>query len=154
MGLDVYLKGRKYVSGWGHESDEVKKQFTDLVKLAGLDELPCPASPSGYIELTVAYWRKANAIHKWFVDNCQDGLDECQTSYVDREQLKELLDLCKKVAENQKTGAEALPTESGFFFGGTEYDDYYMEDIKLTIDQLEKVLVMDDGWEFAYQSSW
>ena len=23
----------------------------------------------------IASWRKANAIHKWFVDNVQDGVD-------------------------------------------------------------------------------
>ena len=24
------------------------------------------------------YWRKANQIHKWFVDNVQGGIDDCR----------------------------------------------------------------------------
>ena len=30
-----------------------------------------------YEDNQIASWRKANAIHKWFVDNVQDGVDDC-----------------------------------------------------------------------------
>ena len=26
----------------------------------------------------VAYWRKANAIHRWFINNIADGVDNCE----------------------------------------------------------------------------
>ena len=42
----------------------------------------------------VAYWRKANAIHRWFVNNVQDGIDECQETIVTRNQLFTLLQIC------------------------------------------------------------
>ena len=55
-----------------------------------------PLMPTGYIELVTqaGYWRKANAIHAWFVREVQGGVDECQRSEVELEKLKELGVLC------------------------------------------------------------
>ncbi len=48
-----------------------------------------------------------------------------------------------------------LPTTSGCFFGSTEYDSYYLDDIKNTKEVLDKVLSLDTkGWDFEYHSSW
>lgn len=49
-----------------------------------------------------------------------------------------------------------LPTQSGFLFGGTGYDSYYMEDIEDTIDIITKVLETTDfDTEMVYYvSSW
>ena len=49
-----------------------------------------------------AYWRKANQIHKWFVDNVQGGKDDCGNYDVDVEQLKELLDTVNEVLGSTK----------------------------------------------------
>lgn len=102
----------------------------------------------------VAYWRKANAIHKWFVDNVQGGVDECQRSYVSREQLTALRDLCKSVLEKPDRAESAMPTQSGFFFGSTGYDQYYYEDLELTVKQLTTALDSPDELDFYYQASW
>lgn len=45
-----------------------------------------------------------------------------------------------KIIDNYKLCEEELPTESGFFFGGTDYDEYYVEQLDSTIEQLEKVI--------------
>lgn len=45
----------------------------------------------------VAYWRKANAIHNWFVENAQDGVDNCGTYEVERYLLEDLLARCAEV---------------------------------------------------------
>ena len=135
----------------------------------------------------VGYWRKANAIHKWFVDNVQDGEDNCGYYKVAPEQLEELLNICKlikqkcilkkgKIAngyrfengkevpimedgeyiENPEVAAEYLPTQSGFFFGGTDYDQWYMKDIESTIEILTKVLKEKDidNHMVVYTSRW
>jgi hypothetical protein len=47
-----------------------------------------------------------------------------------------------------------LPTQSGFFFGSTEFDEWYWQDVKSTIEIIDKCLKMDDTWSFKYQSSW
>jgi hypothetical protein len=66
----------------------------------------------------------------------------------------ELRDLCK-LALKEKDKAEALlPTQSGFFFGSTEFDEWYWQDVTSTIEIIDKCLKMDDTWSFKYQSSW
>ena len=69
-------------------------------------------------------------IHKWFVDHVQEGEDDCKQYYVSREQLKELLGTCKLVIENHELAGELLPTQDGFFFGSTEYDDEYFKNVE------------------------
>ena len=76
-----------------------------------------------------------------------------------KEDLEKLLNLCKQIIEDPSKGEELLPTRSGFFFGGTEYDEYYMNSIEHTINILEEVLseVNERGYlhgEIYYSSSW
>jgi hypothetical protein len=106
------------------------------------------------IGVTVAYWRKANAIHAWFVEHCQDGRDECQESYVDRDQLQELLDLCEKALIDKD--ADLLPPQSGFFFGSTEINEWYWDDLEHTAKVLSAILNDEklERYSFYYQSSW
>lgn len=118
-------------------------------------------SKSGAVRIEVGYWRKANAIHRWFVENCQDGKDECQLSnLINPEQLAYLSDLCQSVLKDPNLASERLPTQSGFFFGGTEFDEWYLESLRDTVRQIDDALklAMDPSWlglrEFHYQSSW
>ena len=116
---------------------------------------------------TVADWRKANHIHKWFVDKVQDGVDDCGIYEVTKEQLEELLDVCKEVMNNSSlvkgeyikdssVAEELLPTTEGFFFGSTQYDKWYIEDIKYTIEVVENLLNTTDFENeiIMYNSSW
>jgi hypothetical protein len=144
MGLDMYLTAKRYM--WYNE-DALKEQ------VAAPLNLPEGIKPKE-VSVEAAYWRKANQIHKWFVDNIQGGEDECKPHDVSRDDLKELLSVCKQVADNPDLGEELLPTYSRFFFGGTDYDEYYMEDINDTIEKLEIALQLDDDWYFEYLSSW
>jgi hypothetical protein len=103
------------------------------------------------------YWRKANAIHDWFVREVQAGVDECQESYVSTEKLKTLRDLCREVMNDKEKANSLLPTRSGFFFGDTSYDEWYFMHIENTEKQLTEVLEDEEflkSWEFYYQSSW
>lgn len=104
------------------------------------------------------YWRKANQIHDWFVQNVQDGEDNCRPYYVNRDKLKELLDICEQVldARTEETSKELLPVASGFFFGSSEYDEYYYEAIEETAEGLTKLLLNPafEGMDFYYQASW
>ena len=168
MGLDMYLYARRYVSGWRHDTAEERNEFDRMVELFGMEKFVTDSSPSAYVEFTVAYWRKANAIHQWFVEYVQGGVDECQKADVSREQLEELVRLCdhvlgvrQKVGVNVKSAdraaAEKLPTQSGFFFGPTEYNEWYWEQVENTRAQIENVLKLPTGlfqWQFQYQSSW
>lgn len=54
--------------------------------------------PYSGIAEQVGYWRKANHIHNWFVQNVQDGEDDCEYHReVTKEYLEMLLSICKTV---------------------------------------------------------
>jgi len=101
----------------------------------------------------VAYWRKENHIHKWFVDNVQNGDDNCGDYLVTREQLNQLIAACNAVIKNEKVPAEVLPTQGGFFFGPTDYDESYIEGCENTVKMLTEAMT-DEDCEFYYSSSW
>jgi hypothetical protein len=154
MGLDMYLEGRKFVSSYSN-----KEVYDKLIDMAGLRHNEIPHSNFGTISLEVMYWRKVNAVHNWFVNNVQDGEDDCKQYYVNRDKLVELMETCKRVVNNKddlSIAEELLPTGSGFFFGGTDYEEYYFEGLLDTIEAIERILKNPafDGMDFYYQSSW
>lgn len=157
MGLDMYLTASRYVSGM---RDTDKTAFAQILGGAGLteDDVSLASYPHLEIAVSVGYWRKANAIHQWFVDHVQSGKDNCEKFAVTREQLITLRALCLTVLQTENVeaaGQDVLPTQSGFFFGSTAYDDGYIADLRLTTEIIDKALSSRfDGWEFTYQSSW
>lgn len=143
MGLDMYL----YKNTWLPFKDEERAR----IAIVGLPDIKM--SRVRYVVEEIGYWRKANAIHRWFVNNVQDGVDDCKHYYVSKVQLKELLELVKEVKENPDDAEELLPTTSGFFFGSTAYDEFYKEDLERTIGILEEAIA-SDYCEIYYHSSW
>jgi len=154
----MYLTKKLHVYGKARGSEKVHLGYLmNTVKDENDDKGPLvDLSKVSEISLEAAYWRKSNQIHKWFVDNVQDGEDNCEEYYVDREQLQELVDLCKQVLADHSKAEELLPGQEGFFFGGTEYDEWYFQDIEHTVEMLEELLSNpeNDDYEFYYQSSW
>jgi hypothetical protein len=141
----------------------------------------------------VGYWRKANAIHQYFVDTLQDGVDDQRESPVDLETFENLFKKVSVIREEfikldadidsldelnseeleeysseeleyhlqskgeswdsllpeykekfAKLCENTLPTTSGFFFGSTSYDIYYIYNIIYTYELIKGIL---DDWE-------
>ena len=161
MGLDMYLSARKYISGvdWketeeGYEKVPVPK-FDEVLSTVELTREDVREDlPSAQIELTVAYWRKVNSVHQWFVDNCANGEDDCRPVYVPRECLEELLATVEKALTERDS--DYIPPQGGFFFGSTEVDDYYWSDLEETKTKLKAILENPKlaDWDFEYQASW
>lgn len=224
MGLDVYIDKNKTV-------EHGKNERTVKIK-------------------EVLYLRKANQIHKYFVDNFADGVDDCKEIGIEIEDIKKLNDICKrivkesklkdgwayyghsggrsfpkgdtvmlaekkdlrfvkvggvapsdikvgdyiwenetsaskvesidegddtfqfrfgseyvvKVIENPELAQEELPTQAGFFFGDTNYNEYYIEDLKEYIRQADEIIAdyeneIKSGTDkfdidYTYQASW
>jgi hypothetical protein len=154
MGLDMSLSAKAYYSDATFRGEEHTAVFDKLVEITNVKEFLYEDLPSVEVAARVGYWRKANHIHRWFVENVQDGEDECLEHYVERSQLVELKGLCQWVLDNRGKAPETLPTQYGFFFGGDEYGEWYFLDLEGTIEIIEKCLKMDEIWEFYYQSSW
>jgi hypothetical protein len=182
MGLDHYLTKRTYVKNWSHQDESEKHQVIVLKNKQPRTDIKTERV-SNIVE-EIAEWRKFNALHNWFVQNVQDGVDNCGEYYVNRDDLKKLLEILKKVKASldgsKKTGGgsavnadgtlnldddeeefedtsvaeELLPTASGFFFGGTCYDRYYYENVVDTINILEAELTQNAYCDYYYSSSW
>ncbi len=151
MGLDMYLEKRTYVMNWDHMNPKERHGIT--VKLGGVPRTDIKPERIKYIVEQVAYWRRANQIHRWFVENVQDGNDDCGHYSVGSDQLVELLGRCKSVLADHSVAEEILPTMYGFFFGSTKYDDDYFADLSETVAMLEPLLSDSDSY-FEYHSSW
>ena len=154
MGLDMYLDKELSIS----EYDNHKELMDKILSLVGVED-----NSGNYRHISVVvpaiYWRKANAIHKWFVDNCQEGDDNCHTYYLEHSQLEELLETVHK--QLQFKDEIILETQEGFFFGNTDKDEWYWSDLERTKNELERELkfVKEEEakkryWTFSYQSSW
>ena len=164
MGLDMYLHAKKYVEKieWskldrdndlGLDSPEVVNPlWNDIVNISGMSDVATDIY-GVHVEVTCAYWRKANQIHAWFVKNVQGGNDNCGEYYVSHEKLKELLTTCQQALFSKDPSL--LPPQEGFFFGRTDIDEWYWQDIKDTIKKLKRVLVPEmSKLSFYYTSSW
>ena len=102
-------------------------------------------------EEEVCYWRKANQVRRWFVKHLE-GMNrnsDCEYFNVTKEILEQLVEDCKTVLEHKNVNGcamLAMPTESGFFFGSTEYDEWYFGQLESTVNEIEKVIETTD-WE-------
>jgi hypothetical protein len=173
MGLDMYLYKKTYVKNWEHTSKELKHSFS--VKMGGKVREDIKPERISYITEEVAYWRKFNALHGWFVENCADGKDECQEIYVEEGKMEEVLKVLKQVSEllnNSKPVVKVLqdwngkdyevttfecedevkdifsPTH-GFFFGSDCIDRYYKEEVENTIEVIENLLKEKESDDIA-----
>lgn len=177
MGLDMYLYRKTYVQSFDAEKKDIVTQVkvVDKQKKYGINP-----DKVVYITEEVGYWRKANAIHNFFItqtrkeDNCEPiripiGIlrnlyERCKAILKDNTQEKEEIyqDLkgnekvrTVKVLKDDTKAKELLPTCEGFFFGPTSYGEWYVDDLERTIEILEPLINSEDGWsEIIYEASW
>ena len=156
----MYLYKKTYVQNWEHNPPEQQHQIE--IKKNGVVRTDIKPNRICYITEQVAYWRKFNALHGWFVNECAGGVDECQNINVDEDKMKELLETLKEVSSNFDKAEELLPPVQGFFFGGDEIDEYYKEDVNSTIKIIEELLEEHEqskehglySGDFEYRASW
>ena len=184
----MYAARRIYVKQWDHQS--IQERYSVQLTRGGKPVQGIKSEDISYIDEEVMYWRKANHIHQWFVDNVQDGEDDCGSYDVSPEHMRQLLDLCNQVLEaselvsgsvytgtvynkdnpngiaQRETGKvikdstvaqELLPRQAGFFFGGEEYDEWYLEDVTQTRDWLVRMIADHEAGvpgHIIYHSSW
>jgi hypothetical protein len=206
MGLDQYLTARKYVPSmeWPAigrpETIELGPGITAVgfsipagaepiinpqhkAIVEALNNPPREESSGIYVEFTAIQWRKANQIHRWFVEELE-GLENMERKAVDADQLRALRSACETVLDTVTKGQpveepwpsgkgvtvtypnvtldtavalENLPPSSGFFFGQGDLDQWYVEDLEFTRDSITKLLdhpSMQGDVEFTYHGWW
>jgi hypothetical protein len=107
------------------------------------------------LQKRVAYWRKANQIFAWIEENCghvENG--KIGSLRITKDHCEALLKDCEKAMTHKDKALSGdtmdlemlMPTRDGFFFGDTEYDEYYFSDIEYTI-QIMKEIIAETDWE-------
>ena len=187
MGLDMYLE--RYPRYKSYTPADACLVYYHLNYEAEYEDLPPEEDWEGLNNMyksrdEVGYWRKANAIHQWFVNRVQDGMDDCgyhrEVTKSDllalRKICQKILDKCElvdgeiisywdsdfkphyvpgKIVKNQHICEELLPTQRGFFFGDTNYTEYYLDDVRETLEIVENALDTDfENYAIYYVSSW
>ena len=105
-----------------------------------------------------AYFRKVNFLFAYF-QNKGKLMDEYY-AFVEKEDVEDIISKCEKILAAKKDNtwlnedetieefaASLLPTQSGFFFGSTDYDEYYFDDVKDCLRQMKQYLKLfkDEG---------
>tara|TARA_R110000824_G_scaffold186380_5_gene367673 strand:+ start:528 stop:1043 length:516 start_codon:yes stop_codon:yes gene_type:complete len=171
MGLDMYLlRKTNFYYGTSTEPGITIKNNNYNIQARRISE----------ISEEVGYWRKFNALHNWFVTMCQDGNDDCGTHYVSRENLEDLHEALQLIVRNNPkvdgkypivkkemsaNPKNMLPTKEGFFFGSTDYDDNYFDDVENAFTVITNLLSESQPTKphgtigpvyqhFYYRSSW
>jgi hypothetical protein len=159
MGLDMYIFKTK-------KTDHSAQQLSELNSRAAADNpefaeflplnKPYPESAPDIVSIfkEVAYWRKFNALHQWFVTNVQLGIDDCGLYEVTRDELTQCLELLRETAASGNSNT--LPPTQGFFWGSTEVDESYWRMIRSSIDMVYGLIEYTD-WNkerLFYQASW
>jgi hypothetical protein len=136
-----------------------------------------PANTISTITEHIGYWRKANAIHHWLT---KDNEDDTKTE-VSYEQLLELKEDCEKVIKslesqeiiekeiddywnenkkitintwpNTELALKLLPPHKGFFFGSYNIDEWYLQDLKDTVEIIDNIKNDENSW-FVYTASY
>ena len=124
MGLDMYLNGERFFYEPYEQGNNPKRSET----------------------YELGYWRKHPNLHGYIVENFADGIDNCQSIYLDQDALTNILEAVE---------ANDLPHTIGFFFGetdGSERDDT----IAILKNAIEWLTTTDEGvWRSVhYRASW
>ena len=154
----MFLYKRIYIGAYWEHS-QVEGEINIFVKGK---KVPVNFKKVANIVEEAAYWRKANAIHNWFVQNLAAGVDDCRPVFCTIDDLRKLVKVCERIlsapeSDRQRVASNILPTQQGFFFGSTDYDQYYYDDLKSTIDMLNEVIASHDDTVsvyYEYRASW
>lgn len=107
----------------------------------------------GMFAISDAYFRKVNFIYEHFRNDMEN-----ESCIVDKSRIGNLIDICEDVLAHkgdEDYASENLPTTSGFFFGSTNYDEWYWHDVKDCLTQMRKMYksMSDDDfvvWDFSW----
>jgi hypothetical protein len=99
------------------------------------------------------YFRKVNFVYAFFSNEMVN-----ESCIVDKTRIGQLKDACEDVLAhkgNVRYAQRVLPTQGGFFFGSTEYDDWYWHDVKDCLTKIKRLYKsMEEGefvlWDFSW----
>lgn len=161
MGLDIYFEKRKNdLAALKKFQEAVREREEYCDKIYKDDQKPSDDEVKEYYRLDeickklnprkeIAYFRKINFLMEFF--NYEGN---CEYKEIPLECFDDLKDRCEQVLADHSLADELLPTQSGFFFGSTDYDDWYFKDVQEVKDFCEKVLAETQPDEIIEMYCW
>ena len=150
MGLDIFFRAKSKNEKLRKEYEEIYAEYRDALKRydneGGFEDKINVLEDKldkcyNALHSDIAYFRKVNFLLPYF------GYEEnCSNIVIDRCEIEELVNVCKKVLDAKNTNEaesvadELLPTEAGFFFGSTDYDEWYFNDVREVADKFTEIL--------------
>ena len=106
----------------------------------------------------IGYFRKVNFLVAFFEKRGYSRNDSGDW-IVELDDAKDLLRICNEVLEDPSKAEELLPTTGGFFFGNTDYDEVYFDDVREVKDFCENTLIpqlenLDEDSTIEFYASW
>lgn len=79
----------------------------------------------------------------------------CGYLWLEREHVEKLVNLLSLVDEDHERADILLPTQAGFFFGRTDYDEYYFKVVARELEDFTLILKeWDEDKSYAYWEWW
>ena len=183
MGLDMFLSYRRNLDGIPETVQRaMRKQvyidsrpYTHMIQLIiendMLDSVIDRDIKMGKpYEERIMYWREANAIHKFIIDNCANGIDDGTPIQITIDVLKNLFARCETILGSSilksyiaddgsltdpLAASLLLPLDDGFVFA-SDYDKRYVDTLKETVKVLKPIVEHPELYTdpIIYESSW
>lgn len=99
-------------------------------------------------------WRKANQIRGWFVTRFDQEPDEQLKIALTDDDIDALISDIEQVLADKALAPSLMPTSSGFFFGSTDYDTYYFDELKDTLQYLKNDFEYNPDNEQLFYTEW
>ena len=168
MGLDMYFSRRTYVGKLKNTKDSdnrwSERDVNNMeLKFDDADLSHINLKNVRYIEEVFGEFRKFNALHGYVVDNFASGVDNCEMIYLDIDDIIKIHETLSLVKESLSIGdkviaEQTLPPQAGFFFGSTEIDKWYEEDVNEAVEVFGKIIeehsMVGYNASYSYQASW
>ena len=145
MGLDMYLRGDKFISNW--DTSQIDEHGMALeIKRPVIDGFEVTS-----YNLDLGYWRKFAPLHHFIVKVFADGVDECQEIHLSADDLRRIAAALRddNLPDNEDCG--------GFFFGNPEFWDEDRAEGEKHAETFDKAAkwVESNSWNsVTYQASW
>lgn len=150
MGLDMYLEAKLHLPPYNTELAPVRHAIGQAIGYTPPTEKP--DNDATLMEITgvtvrVGYWRKFDPLHQWFVNNVQEGHDDCRPAYIPPDVLAALEDQLDQVSDDPESASEHFVIEGDEPMSESEID--YTLKIVVQAKKLQ-----ERGWDIYYRASW
>jgi hypothetical protein len=136
------LKGQELELEWEDLTDQQREEFSLTREEYDTVEEVWTGRKENHLQRAIEQMKGQSAVN-------------CGYLFLNRLDIALLVRSLRMVHDNHDLASAVLPTQSGFFYGSTEYDEWYFDDIKRELEDFEQILRdWDESAAYAYWAWW